>query len=117
MNLMEGFFPIACADRLSKIGLLVKARRLALGIRQSDLKVALGVSAHTLRKIENGSELVDLRSFMLVLWKLGITETVFASLDGIEKTSEITRFIDAGESHHGIATKRVRLPKSRPEDF
>ena len=53
----------------------------------------------------------------LVLWKLGITETVFSSLDGLEKTSEITRFTDDGESHHGIATKRVRLPRSKPEDF
>ncbi|HEX8596845.1 MAG TPA: transcriptional regulator [Pseudomonas sp.] len=114
---MDAFFPVACADKLSKVGLLVKARRLALGVRQSDLKVTLGVSEHTLRKIESGSELVDLRSFMLVLWKLGITETVFASLEGIEKTSEITRFTDEGESPHGIATKRVRLPKSKPEDF
>jgi transcriptional regulator with XRE-family HTH domain len=114
---MDAFFPVICADKLSKIGVLVKARRLASGMRQSDLKAAIGVSEHTLRKIESGSELVDLRSFMLVLWKLGITETVFASLDGIEKTSEITRFIDQGESHHAIATKRVRLPKSRPEDF
>lgn len=117
VGLMDDFFPVACADRLNKIGLLVKARRLALGVRQSDLKATLGVSAHTLRKIEGGSELVDLRSFMLVLWRLGITETVFASLEGIEKTSEITRFTSEGESHHGIATKRVRLPKSRPEDF
>lgn len=114
---MEGFFPVACSDKLGKIGLLVKARRLALRMRQSDLKVTLGVSEHTLRKIEGGSELVDLRSFMLVLWKLGITETVFSSLDGLEKTSEITRFTDDGESHHGIATKRVRLPRSKPEDF
>lgn len=114
---MEGFFPVACSDKLGKIGLLVKARRLALRMRQSDLKVTIGVSEHTLRKIEGGSELVDLRSFMLVLWKLGITETVFSSLDGLEKTSEITRFTDDGESHHGIATKRVRLPRSKPEDF
>lgn len=114
---METFFPVACADKLNKIGLLVKARRLALGMRQSDIKLTLGVSEHTLRKIEGGSEVVDLRSFMLVLWKLGITETVFASLEGIEKTSEITRFTDVGESHHSIATKRVRLPKPKPEDF
>ena len=114
---MNDFFPVTCTDKLSKIGLLVKARRLALGVRQSDIKVALGVSAHTLRKIEGGSELVDLRSFMLVLWKLGITETVFASLEGVEKTSEITRFTDEGEPHHSIAKKRVRLPKPKPEDF
>lgn len=114
---MDAFFPVICAEKLSRIGLLVKARRLALGVRQSDLKVTLGVSEHTLRKIEGGSELVDLRSFMLVLWRLGITETVFASLDGIEKSSEITRFFEEGESSQAIASKRVRLPKPRPEDF
>jgi transcriptional regulator with XRE-family HTH domain len=114
---MKAFFPVACAGMLSKIGLLVKAKRLASGVRQSDIKATLGVSEHTLRKIESGSELVDLRSFMLVLWKLGITETVFTSLEGIEKTSEIIRFTDEGESHRSLAKKRVRLRKPKPEDF
>ena len=54
-SLMTTYFPVACADTLSKIGLLVKARRLALGLRQADLTAAIGVSAHTLRKIEGGS--------------------------------------------------------------
>ncbi len=49
-----------------------------MGLRQGDLKSALGVSAHTLRKIESGLEQVKLRSFMLVLWRIGIYETVFA---------------------------------------
>lgn len=114
---MDGFFPVICADNLSRIGLLVKARRLSLELRQADITKAIGVSAHTLRKIENGSELVDLRSFMLVLWRLGITETVFAPLDGIESTSEILRHAGDAASPQSIASKRVRLTKPKPEDF
>lgn len=114
---MNSFFPVACVDSLSKIGLLVKARRLSLGLRQADLTKAVGVSAHILRKIESGSELVDLRSFMLVLWRLGLTERVFTSLEGIENTSEITRYADDEKAHLSIASKRVRLAKPKPEDF
>ena len=117
VNLVEGFFPVDCSETLGKIGLLVKARRLSLGLRQSDLKAALGVSPHILRKIEGGSELVDLRSFMLVLWRLGITESVFASLEGVENSSEITRYADDGNAHRSIAVKRVRLAKPKPGDF
>ncbi|HDS1733353.1 helix-turn-helix domain-containing protein [Pseudomonas sp. BP8] len=114
---MDDFFPVACADTLGKIGLLVKARRLSLGLRQADLKAAIGISAHTLRKIEGGSELVDLRSFMLVLWRLGLTEQVFASMQGIENTSEITRYANHDGAHQSLASKRVRLAKAKPEDF
>lgn len=114
---MKNFFPVVCADSLNKVGLLVKARRLSLGLRQTDLKTAIGVSEHTVRKIESGSELVDLRSFMLVLWRLGITERVFASLEGIENASEITRYADDDASPQSIASKRVRLAKPKPEAF
>lgn len=114
---MEEFFPVACSDSLSRIGLLVKARRLSLGLRQADLKQAIGISAHTLRKIESGSEFVDLRSFMLVLWRLGVTETVFASLEGIESRSEITRHTAKENAYQNIASRRVRLAKTKPEDF
>ncbi|HCS42071.1 MAG TPA: transcriptional regulator [Pseudomonas sp.] len=114
---MKDFFPVDCADSLSKIGLLVKARRLALGLRQADLKSTLGISEHTLRKIENGSEFVDLRSFMLVLWRLGINELIFGSLDGIETTSQITRHVTDEDAHQSIASKRVRLRKPKAEDF
>lgn len=114
---MDNFFPVACADTLSKVGLLVKARRLSLGLRQADLKAAIGISAHTLRKIEGGSEFVDLRSFMLVLWRLGITDVVFSALEGIEHSSEITRHADHDDAHRSLAAKRVRLAKPKQEDF
>jgi transcriptional regulator with XRE-family HTH domain len=117
VSFMNDFFPVACSDALGKIGLLVKARRLALGIRQADFKASLGVSPHTLRKIETGSELVDLRSFMLVLWRLGISETVFASLDGMEKALQITRYAEDEKTHQSLATRRVRLAKPKREDF
>jgi transcriptional regulator with XRE-family HTH domain len=114
---MESFFPVTCADNLGRIGLLVKAQRLSMGLRQSDLREAIGISEHTLRKIESGSERVDLRSFILVLWRLGLTERVFTSLEGIETTSEITRHTDDDATHQSIASKRVRLAKPKPEAF
>lgn len=114
---MTDFFPAACADSLARIGLLVKARRLSVGLRQADLTSAIGISAHTLRKIENGSERVDLRSFMLVLWRLGLNDQVFAPLDGIEKTSEITRYASDEDARDGVAGRRVRLAKPKSEDF
>jgi transcriptional regulator with XRE-family HTH domain len=114
---MNDFFPVACADSLARIGLLVKARRLSLGLRQADLTSAVGISAHTLRKIENGSERVDLRSFMLVLWRLGLNDQVFAPMENIEKTSEITRYGRDEDAKDSIATRRVRLAKPKPEDF
>ncbi|WP_028633984.1 helix-turn-helix domain-containing protein [Pseudomonas parafulva] len=114
---MLDFFPVACADTLGKIGLLVKARRLALGLRQADIKAAIGVSAHTLRKIESGSEQVDLRSFMLVLWRLGISDVVFTSLEGLEQASQVTRFTESVEGAQSLASRRVRLAKPKAEDF
>ncbi|MEX5684623.1 transcriptional regulator [Pseudomonas silesiensis] len=117
VRIMKDFFPVACADTLGKIGLLVKARRLTSGMRQADFKSTLGISEHTLRKIENGSESVDLRSFMLVLWRLGLNESIFASLDGIETTSQITRYVTDEDAQQSIASKRVRLRKSKAEDF
>ena len=116
-NTMNDYFPVACADRLSRIGLLVKARRLSQGLRQADLTQAIGVSPHTLRKIESGSERVDLRSFMLVLWRLGLTEVAFNTLDGIEHSSEIARFTQDEDAHASLASRRVRLSKPKPGDF
>ncbi|WPP00091.1 helix-turn-helix domain-containing protein [Pseudomonas sp. HR96] len=114
---MSAFFPVSCRDALSRAGLLVKARRLALGLRQSDLKQSLRVSEHTLRKIESGSENVDLRAFMLVLWRLGIDRTVFNALEGIEGSSLMTGYHPVDTSATELTAKRVRLKKPKAEDF
>lgn len=114
---MNAFFPVSCSDALSRIGLLVKARRLALGLRQSDLKQSLGVSEHTLRKIETGSENVDLRAFMLVLWRLGIDRAVFNTLESIEADSVPTGYRPINTPPTALKTRRVRLKKPKAEDF
>nr|WP_314484766.1 transcriptional regulator [uncultured Pseudomonas sp.] len=114
---MQDFFPVACADMLMRVGMLVKTRRLALGIRQADIKTAIGVSPHLLRKVESGSPHVDLRSFMLVLWRLGINDTVFQSLEDIEHSSQVVRFAQPDNAPEQLAARRVRLPKPKPEAF
>lgn len=88
-----------------------------MGLRQADLKASIGISAHTLRKIEGGSESVDLRSFMLVLWRLGLDESVFVSLEGVENSSEITRYFNHDDAYQSLTSRRVRLAKPKPEDF
>ena len=54
---------------------------------------------------------------MLVLWRLGLSDQVFAPLEGIEKTSEITRYGRDEDAKGNIATRRVRLAKPKPENF
>ncbi|MBI6926103.1 transcriptional regulator [Pseudomonas putida] len=114
---MQDFFPVACADMLMRVGLLVKAQRLALGIRQADIKAAFGISPHLLRKVEQGSPNVDLRSFMLVLWRLGINDTVFRTREDVEHSAQMARIVQPEDDPAQLSARRVRLPKSKPEAF
>lgn len=84
---MNDFFPIDCADNLLTIGSLVKSRRLQNRQRQRDLAASLAISERTVRKIEAGDPSVELRSFLLVLWQLGLTQEVFQSRQQIEASS------------------------------
>ncbi|POA22383.1 transcriptional regulator [Pseudomonas sp. FW300-N1A1] len=103
---MSEFFPIECADRLHAIGLLVKNRRLQNRQRQKDLALSVSISERTLRKIEAGDASVELRSFMLVLWHLGLTFDVFQTLDAHELASRTP-------AHDVRPAQRVRLPRSK----
>ncbi len=46
-------------------------------MRQKDLAKQVGVATGTLGKIEAGEAIVELRTFMLVLWHLGLLSEVF----------------------------------------
>lgn len=105
---MSDFFPLECADGLHTIGLLVKQRRLQHKQRQKDLAASLSMSERTVRKIEAGDPTVELRSFMLVLWQLGLVQEVFQNLQATP-TSLLSTFDSSN-------ARRVRLPKAR-EDF
>jgi len=107
---MNSFFPIECCETLRKIGLLIKSRRLQSRQRQKDLAKALSVSEQTLRKIEAGEPVVELRSFMLVVWQLGLVQEVFQDLAEIESRSQ---FI----AHNPTLPKRVRLIKPKGGEF
>lgn len=105
---MGEFFPLECADSLYSIGLLVKQRRLQHKQRQKDLAASLSMSERTVRKIEAGDPSVELRSFMLVLWQLGLIQEVFQNLEAAPNS-----LLDTLDSS---SARRVRLPKAR-EDF
>lgn len=102
---MSDFFPLECADSLYAIGLMVRHRRLQLKQRQKDLAMSLSMSERTLRKIEAGDPSVELRSFMLVLWHLGLIREVFQNLQLPANTLL--------ETFESSSAKRVRLPKAK----
>ncbi|WP_349568660.1 helix-turn-helix domain-containing protein [Azotobacter salinestris] len=97
-------FPLACADKLESIGLLVKARRLERKIRQKDLAALTGLSTTTLGKIEAGIPTVEMRGYMTVLWHLGLLDEVFQEL-------RVTTPAPYATEH------RVRLRKLAEDDF
>ncbi|MCY1407859.1 transcriptional regulator, y4mF family [compost metagenome] len=70
-------FPLACAEQLENMGVLVKNRRLERKIRQKDIADAVGISTQTLSKIETGVPSVEMRAYMVVLWHLGLLGDVF----------------------------------------
>lgn len=102
---MSDFFPLECADSLDAIGLMVRQRRLQHKQRQKDLAMSLSMSERTLRKIEAGDPSVELRSFMLVLWQLGLIQEVFQKFQ-----NPSTSLLETSESS---SAKRVRLPKAK----
>ncbi|MGV8918878.1 MAG: transcriptional regulator [Pseudomonas sp.] len=106
---MDDFFPVQCVDTLRRIAVQVKQARLKQAIRQVDISERLGVSLRAYRLIEKGDPGVSLRDFMLVLWNLGLSERIFQSL------KDDPSFSSSLEQE--TAARRVRLPKSSPEDF
>ncbi|MCU1732477.1 MULTISPECIES: helix-turn-helix domain-containing protein [unclassified Pseudomonas] len=101
---MTSIFPLACADRLEKIGLLVKTRRLERKIRQKDLAAQTGLSTATLGKIESGAPSVEIRSYMTALWHLGLLDDAF-------QDPGVPTVAPRATEH------RVRLRKFSEEDF
>ncbi|NBA97164.1 helix-turn-helix domain-containing protein [Pseudomonas sp. R5(2019)] len=97
-------FPIACAEQLENIGLLVKTRRLERKIRQQDIATAVGISAQTVGKIEAGTPTVEIRAYMVVLWHLGLLGDVFPLVAPPSRASYANEH-------------RVRLKKASKGDF
>ncbi|MGE7994173.1 helix-turn-helix domain-containing protein [Pseudomonas sp. NPDC089554] len=105
---MEGLkmsvFPLACAERLKIMGLLIKNRRLERKIRQIDLARQTGLSTSTLGKIEAGAPSVEMRCYMTVLWHLGLLDEAFQNIPVPSLASYATEH-------------RVRLKRFSEEDF
>ena len=107
---MKGFLPVQSTSLLYRVALLVKEARLRMGIRQADLAEQAGISLRAVRHIEAGkAEGVSLRDFMLVLFTVGISDRVFQAL--MDDPAFDVDFLETNTS------KRVRLPRSKAEDF
>ncbi|NUT73835.1 helix-turn-helix transcriptional regulator [Pseudomonas sp. C1C7] len=101
---MSNFFPLDCSETLVNIGLKAKKRRQERGLRQKDLANLVGVAPGTLAKIEAGEAVVELRTFMLVLWHLGLVSEVFNDQPAHPQTPEPT-------------SQRVRVKRISQESF
>lgn len=106
---MKDYFPIDCTMTLRRIGLMVKASRLAQQIRQKDVVHRLGVPERMLRRIESGDPSVSTRNLMLVLWQLGLMEQIFRSLE-----DPSISYLAMEETNKG---RRVRHRRAVREDF
>lgn len=106
---MPDYFPVDCSASLQRMGLLIKSARLEQGIRQQDVVTHLGVPEKVIRRIERGDPSVNVRSLMLVLWRLGLMEKVFCSFEG----SPIS-FSELKEDTRG---RRVRQRRVKAEAF
>lgn len=106
---MNDYFPIDCATTLLRIGLMVKASRLAQDVRQKDVTARLGVPEKMLRRIERGDPAVSARTLMLVLWQLGLMERIFRSLE-----DSSVSYTAIEEANRG---RRVRRRHAKREDF
>ncbi|MFY1663618.1 transcriptional regulator [Pseudomonas sp. Pseu.R1] len=106
---MIDFFPVDCTSTLQRIGLLVKTSRLKQGVRQQDVVTRLGVPEKVIRRIEQGDPSVSVKSLMLVLWNLGLMDSVFRPLE-----DSVTSFLDLKEETAG---RRVRQRRAKAEDF
>lgn len=100
---MIDYFPIECSQTLQRIGLRIKQKRLETRMRQSDLADRIGVSAPTIGKLEAGERGVELGTFMMALWQLGLLHELIGEVEAPPKrTTEV---------------RRVRLRKVKKEDF
>lgn len=98
------FFPLECKEVIESIALVIKNKRLASRLRQSDLAERVGVSVSTIRKIEAGDRSVELGTMLHVLWQLGIVKDVIAVDRALSQRPE-------------LSARRVRLPSVQKEDF
>ncbi|GAB7530593.1 helix-turn-helix transcriptional regulator [Pseudomonas sp. 3A(2025)] len=107
---MKDYFPVQSSTMLYRVGLLVRQARLRMALRQVDLAQRAGISLRTVRHIEAGkADGVSLRDFMLTLFTVGVSDRVFQALQ------DDPRF--ATDELQANSDRRVRLVRSRPEDF
>ena len=64
--------PYGKIDRVRNLGQLVRDKRRAIGVRQSDLAALAGVGTRFLSELENGKETAEIGKILLVLNRLGL---------------------------------------------
>jgi hypothetical protein len=90
--------PFEVQQGLRKLGADLKTARLRRRLGQDELASTAGVSAKTLRRIENGDGGVAVGSVMAVLWGLGLLPSMQA-------------VANPDQDEHGKILEQSRLPQ------
>ncbi len=100
------------------VGALIRAKRKAMGISQSDLADALGISFQQVQKYERGSNRVSSSKLYEIAQKLNSPlATFFEGLDGPQVEAgaigEMVSFLDERGSHELMAAFKDLTPTLR----
>ena len=72
MTKYDSDIPYGKIHRVAELGLLVRRKRKAIGMRQADLAGLAGVGTRFLSELENGKETAEIGKVLLVCHRLGL---------------------------------------------
>lgn len=78
---MSTTLPREVQKRLEELGERIRIARVRRRLSTDDLALACGVSRRTLFRVENGTPGVAIDTFLNVLWKLGLLDTLAGVAD------------------------------------
>jgi transcriptional regulator with XRE-family HTH domain len=95
--------PREVLNRLEELGQRVRTARLRRRMSAEDLAQACGIGRRTLYRIESGEPGIALGTYLSVLWKLGLLDTVGGVAD--PDTDDHGKILEAA-----ARPRRVRAP-------
>jgi len=91
-------------DSPEKLGMLIRASRKAMDMRQDDAAGSIGVSENFLGKVERGGETVQWGKLFQVMKELGLTVSVEVPDEFAERTEKNLTSIHNKAAHNRTAS-------------
>ena len=86
-NLTSATVPYAVERALKRLGANIALARQRRGMRQTDLANKAGITAVTMRRVENGMSTTGIAAYLAALWALGL-ESEFADIASPDRDEE-----------------------------